>query len=243
VCKNCIAIRAFNENQTFMKLENIGGRVYIVIASPLVLENGKVFVAELLKDITSSNLRLADKALELHGIGSLISQLNEAVVRDPLTGVYNRRYINEKLPLDLRDCFHRAKPIALIMADIDYFKKVNDTFGHLAGDHILREFSALISNTIRRTSDWCARYGGEEFLIVLKETDEAGAIEVAEKIRGLLEQSEFSYEEEIIKVTASFGVSSAENKEIETLELIEIADKALYEAKQKGRNKTVARHT
>ena len=131
------------------------------------------------------------------------------------------------------------------MTDIDHFKNVNDTYGHQAGDTVLRSFVELIRSSIRDGVDWVARYGGEEFVIVIPETELKCAEKVAERLRRKIETTEVSIgNDRRIKITASFGVvcfDPKEKKEISTDKLIKEADKMLYEAKNEGRNRVKAR--
>src|ERR1700734_20399 len=113
-------------------------------------------------------------------------------ITDALTGTYNRRYLMEQLPRELERCRRYAYPLSVLMCDIDHFKQINDARGHAAGDEVLQQFAARAQKSIRINSDWMARYGGEEFLIVLPETPFAGAMHVAEKIRGLISFTPFA---------------------------------------------------
>ncbi|MFR7934933.1 MAG: GGDEF domain-containing protein [Clostridium perfringens] len=124
------------------------------------------------------------------------------------------------------------------MVDIDSFKKVNDTYGHLVGDKILRDFAKALNNNIRENSDWIGRYGGEEFIIVLNNTNMKNGVKVAEKLRKIIEKMSFDYDEISVKITASFGVCEVSEKE-DPFDTIKNADEKLYMAKMAGRNKTV----
>ncbi|WP_287568656.1 diguanylate cyclase [Thermodesulfobacterium sp.] len=161
-----------------------------------------------------------------------IRELESLYIKDPLTGLYNRNVIEEFL---LKE-FERAKrynyDIGFIMADLDKFKEINDKFGHLTGDKVIKTFTQIILNNIRKT-DYGIRYGGEEFLIVCPHMNYQQAISKAEKIRTQLEEADV----EGIKITASFGVTSLDLHPDKSLEeLIDIADQALYNAKASGRN-------
>ncbi|MPN42749.1 putative diguanylate cyclase DgcT [bioreactor metagenome] len=125
------------------------------------------------------------------------------------------------------------------MADIDFFKVVNDTYGHLIGDKVIRDIAKLIQASIRKDQDWVGRYGGEEFLITLNNTDVKDAFIVCEKIRKIIENTTFEYEEAKVKVTASFGVYGIVSTKLDIEGFINAADKSLYAAKVTGRNKTV----
>ena len=165
--------------------------------------------------------------------------MNERAVKDDLTGLYNRRYINERLPLDIKYSKISENPLSIIMVDIDFFKKINDNYGHVNGDKVLMDFSNLVLKSIRSNIDWIGRYGGEEFIIVLKDTDLKNTYFVAEKIRKKLENTTFKYDDININITASFGIYSISDYDIEFSDLLLKVDKNLYEAKAKGRNRTI----
>jgi diguanylate cyclase (GGDEF)-like protein len=159
---------------------------------------------------------------------------------DPLTGVYNRGYLNERLPYEVKRSVRYEHPLQLIMCDIDHFKTVNDLYGHQVGDEVLRGFAAFLKGSIRLNLDWVARYGGEEFVIVLPETDESGACAVAERMRQKVEQRRFRIQNKGIRVTASWGICGMDpGRRQESLcsdALLNEADQCLLSAKRSGRN-------
>jgi two-component system cell cycle response regulator len=157
---------------------------------------------------------------------------------DGLTQVYNKRYFLETLEREMSRAQRYRRELGLIMFDIDHFKKVNDTHGHLAGDHVLKHLASTLRPRIRR-EDMLARYGGEEFAIVLPEIDAANAVQFAEKVRVLIERTTFRYENVSIPVTISVGVAALASGARTPGELIEQADERLYRAKSAGRNKVV----
>ena len=160
---------------------------------------------------------------------------------DPLTGIFNRRYLNTRLPKAIARKQHSAVPMSVLMIDVDFFKKVNDTYGHGAGDNVLKEIAKALQNNIR-PFDLLARMGGEEFIIVMPEADTAAAAMVAERLRKRIEELSILIDPNgmTIKATVSIGCAEITNDKNETAEsLIERADKALYEAKQQGRNRVV----
>lgn len=181
----------------------------------------------------------AQQHKRISGISEIIAKMNDELYRDSLTSVYNRRYIEERLIAEVLSALNKKQQVSIIMADIDDFKSINDTYGHLAGDMILRETAKLIENNIRHSTDWLARYGGEEFLIILNNADRSVAYKVTEKIRGAIEQAEFKFEGKTIKVTASFGVHTVQSPISSSDQLISRADKNLYAAKHGGKNKTI----
>ena len=235
-CDNCISIRAFNENKTFMKVEYTPKETYMVTAVPIDISNRRI-VIELLKNITDS--LILKNGTETHSeIYELIESMNKSSLKDALTGIYNRRYINEKLPIDVINASLLDKGIALIMADIDFFKKVNDAYGHITGDEVLKDFADTLSGCIQRESDWVSRYGGEEFLICLPGASLERAIEIAEHMRKTVENKMILCGEKTIKLTASFGVCTIKPTPGVSVEnLIARADKKLYAAKNNGRNR------
>ena len=190
------------------------------------------------KCMSVSNLVFNINGKSITEINRMINRMNEEIIRDSLTNTYNRRYMEERLLVDVFNAVNDHQPISVILADLDHFKKINDTYGHIAGDTILKEFARIVKSNIRKNNDWIARYGGEEFLIVLLNAERDAACGVAEKIRQALEKAEISHQKEKIRVTASFGVSTMEAQPLTYEELIEQADRNLYLAKSSGRNKT-----
>ncbi len=240
-CANCISTRAHQEQETFVKVEYDKQRLFMVTAAPVCLD-GKSYVFEMLKDVTDSGLVEDIGRKSREDIRLLIDKLNENLVRDELTGLYNRRFINERLPADVFSTRAMEAPLSVIMGDVDFFKKINDTFGHVAGDYVLEQVADLLRKYIPKEKGWAARYGGEEFLGVLPGAGGREAYSVAEQIRRELEKTEFSFEEKRIRLTISFGIYTmgAADKPEDIRFLIERADKRLYEAKERGRNYIMA---
>lgn len=236
-CSNCISMRTFVENDTFVKMEFVGGKILLIISSPVTIES-KTYIVEMIKDISQTSSIMKNEKSDFN-IQNLISEMNDAATKDELTGIYNRRYINERLIIDINDSNTHNKPLCVVMADLDFFKDVNDNYGHVVGDWVLKDFAKLISTAIRSSSDWVGRYGGEEFLIVLGNTDGNEAFSVIEKLRKLVEENVFIYDDMKIKITSSFGAYTIQNVHITIDELISEADKNLYTAKNSGRNKTI----
>lgn len=162
-------------------------------------------------------------------------------ITDPLTGCYNRAYLSEHLQKEVNRTKRYKHSLALILCDIDFFKKVNDTYGHQAGDEILKGFVSCINESIRKNIDWVARYGGEEFIVVLPETNLENARIVAEKLRKVIAKMVIEKEEKEIKITVSSGVTSLEPETPDEKCLPELminkADERLYVAKEEGRNR------
>jgi len=163
---------------------------------------------------------------------------------DSLTGCYNRGYLNEHLAHEIKRASRYRHSLSITLCDIDHFKAVNDTYGHQCGDLVLREFVQWILTLIRTDMDWLARYGGEEFLLVLPETSVGNAARMAERLRKHLAGKTIEWEGDQISVTASFGVTGfSASKPFELISpenLINTADRYLYQAKNEGRDKVIS---
>jgi two-component system cell cycle response regulator len=165
----------------------------------------------------------------------------ELAVTDPLTALYNRRYMESHVTSLVEQALARGKPLALLVLDIDYFKAVNDVHGHDAGDDVLREFATRLKKSIRGI-DLACRYGGEEFVVVMPETDMAVAAIVAERIRRRIAGEPFSIRSgaAALDVTISVGIAALSGVSDTPAAIIKRADQALYRAKRDGRNRVVA---
>lgn len=166
-------------------------------------------------------------------------EIYRLTIIDGLTDAYNKRYLLEVLKKELERAKRYKRDLSLLMLDIDFFKKINDNYGHLVGDKVLRDLVGLIKANIRQ-EEIIGRYGGEEFVLVLPETDSKGAYMLAERLRKIIELYKFIFEDVVIPVTVSIGVSSLNGREdIDYMKLIEEADANLYKAKKSGRNRVV----
>ena len=165
--------------------------------------------------------------------------IQRQAVIDALTGIPNRRSFSEQLLREFRRSKRDKYPLSIIMCDVDNFKSYNDTYGHLKGDECLKAVAKVIDKTVNRPSDFCARYGGEEFVVILPNTAQKGAVDVAEKIRTNIQKMGIEHIKSLPLqvVSLSLGVTSMETKtSMSHEELVNKADKALYMAKEKGRN-------
>lgn len=165
-------------------------------------------------------------------------ELYKMAVVDAVTGIYNKRYFIERIKEELSHARRGKKALSLLMIDIDFFKQVNDTHGHLAGDMILQQVAQKLKGVVR-AEDILARYGGEEFAILLRETTEANACLLAERMRILVADSSFAFEERPIPVTISIGIAThSDQTSFETCDaLITASDECLYFSKEHGRNR------
>lgn len=190
---------------------------------------------------TREKLRHSEQALQqqLTEINALQTQLREQANRDPLTGLYNRRYLDSTMARELSRCQREALPLSLLLIDLDHFKRINDSYGHPAGDAILKQLAQLLAQQAR-AGDVVCRYGGEEFLLLLPNMPLAAAQERAEHFRALLAATQVRCGEHDIRATLSIGVASAPVHGHSAADLIKAADHALYRAKTEGRNRVMA---
>jgi diguanylate cyclase (GGDEF)-like protein len=204
--------------------------------------------ADLYRRLSVLNLSLErkveERTTELSAANERLSVLNreleEISITDGLTKIYNRRYFNERLRQELKRVSRYGPPLSILMIDIDHFKKVNDTWGHQAGDTVLSGVAGLIKDRLRET-DLIARYGGEEFCLLATGTDQAGVQVLAERVRKLVQSTVFEHGGKAIAVTVSIGVCTWEpSLRDDQEELIRRADSALYRAKEQGRNRVCA---
>ncbi len=216
-----------------------------------ILESGSVgSVVQLVFDsVDSSRVRNLRPMLEAYlreaapvlQAKRLMNSLRESSLKDAMTGLRNRRFLEEYAETLISQCKRRKVPMTLLMMDLDYFKPVNDTYGHDAGDQVLRELSVLLLENVRE-SDLVIRYGGEEFLIVLLETDAESAIQVAEKIRLAVEKHKFKVAGTTLSKTISAGLADYPNDGHAFWQVLKFADVSLYAAKENGRNQVVRFH-
>jgi diguanylate cyclase (GGDEF)-like protein len=177
-------------------------------------------------------------ALAIANLG-MHEKLREQALRDKLTGLYNRHYVHEWFALELRRAQRHGRPVCALMLDIDHFKRVNDTFGHEAGDFVLQELAGALGR-LGRKSDVVSRYGGEEFLLLLPECPLDAAIRKAERIRQEIEKLPLDYGNRPLGIiTVSIGVAAFPDHAEDPDALLRCADEALYQAKNAGRNRVV----
>jgi diguanylate cyclase (GGDEF)-like protein/PAS domain S-box-containing protein len=216
-------IRALRKNGTVIDVE-IHGCVMEI--------DGKPELFSLFMDVT-------ERTRAEREVQALQEKLREQATHDALTGLYNRRYLEESIGRELISAERHGHPVSVIMGDLDHFKAVNDRYGHLGGDEVLRTFGYLLKRLVRGSDIYC-RYGGEEFLLVLPQTSANSALERAEQLRSAMAAAPVLYGDSAIAVTASFGVATFPGDGRTGDELIAAADSALYAAKAAGRNRVNA---
>jgi len=168
----------------------------------------------------------------------LSNTIGTMLLKDTLTGLFNRRYLDEYLPVAMSTAYDRGQPLSVIFADIDQFKTVNDRYGHIAGDLVLQHIAQLLKKVIRREDSWVARYGGDEFIICLPGVDNAAALRIANRVRLAIMSERFPLENGSISLTCSFGVHTVEKSDFQLSArmMLHRADEKLYQAKHAGRN-------
>ena len=185
--------------------------------------------------------QVSQQSHSLHGENETLLRL---AAKDGLTGLYNHAYIKERLKQELYRCQRYDHPLSLLMIDIDEFKSINDSYGHVVGDKILKTLSMLMKDIIR-PSDIIGRYGGEEFLVILPETNSENSLVVAERIRENIEDYEFAVhpsKNKVSQVTVSIGICSFPEHGHTPEDLIALADESLYAAKNEGKNRVTFFH-
>ena len=164
ICDNCVSVRAYKDNVSFMKLEHTPCHIMMVMAIP-VENTGEPVVLELFKNATDSMLFGSGDYSDGVFWHDFVSNINDMIVRDSMTSLYNRRFIDDRLPVEIVKSVVKDWPISVIMMDIDNLKEINDEHGHLAGDEILKGIGKILGEKFRSEHFWAARYGGDEFLI------------------------------------------------------------------------------
>ncbi|MBF0194675.1 MAG: GGDEF domain-containing protein [Magnetococcales bacterium] len=206
------------------------------------LKNNLLSSAKLIKTKSSNMITALDETQEqfkemekqLQDVGQELEKAQEQTLTDGLTGLYNRMAFDEAISREVKHSISHDQPLSLIMFDLDYFKRINDKFGHQGGDEVLRVVAARAKELLRK-SDFLARYGGEEFALLLPHTEIEAATKVANKLRSTISRKPVKHEENTIFVRASLGVCQYITGK-QGKDLIECSDQALYKAKENGRN-------
>lgn len=245
-----LLIKKGTKDPRFKKFEEAEEELKSIISVPLKIKNkvigvinaddkreGDFFSIDDLKllSIFANETAIAIQNAQLH------QKINQLAITDDLTGLHNFRYLRERLEEEVKRAQRYERPLALIMADIDYFKNYNDAFGHLEGNRVLKNLANILRVNVREV-DIVGRYGGEEFIIILPEASKEEAQEIAERIRLKIEKYKFinknnHSDEKKLALTLSLGVTSCFQEIISPQGLIYKVDQALYRAKRKGRNR------
>lgn len=237
--ENDVVLNSDSVSRRHARIELRGGGYRVV---DMASTNGTYVNDELVVDAKLSRgdqVKVGDTILKFLSGADLESQYHETIYRmtivDGLTAVHNKRYFVEQLDRELSRAARHGRPLSMVICDIDHFKSVNDEFGHLAGDHVLKEVAQLCKSRIR-PDDVIARYGGEELALILPETELAGGVLIADELRRIIASASFVFEDEDIDVTVSFGVAQLEPS-WSSYDFVKAADAQLYRAKRAGRNR------
>ncbi|MGL5870573.1 GGDEF domain-containing protein [Clostridium chrysemydis] len=237
-CDICIYDKALKDEKPVIKVVNFNEDTYVIKAVAVKIGALK-YVVEFIDKI-GNRLYYESKYSESKGKSYMIQVDNslKGIVLDGLTGLYNRKYIDTRLKSDIEDSFEYNEPLSILMIDIDFFKKVNDTYGHVIGDKILKRFAKILEENFKDTNNsWIGRYGGEEFISIIPNGSKDYSKKISEDLRKEIEKEEFKVKENIIKITCSIGIYTMEKEKLDIDELIERADLKLYMAKELGRNR------
>jgi two-component system cell cycle response regulator len=187
-----------------------------------------------------ARMRTGSRIIALErGLREVNARISRLMVTDALTQLFNRTHLDQRLPRTVREAGLSGTSLSLVMCDIDHFKRINDTYGHAGGDEALRQFAEVLRSSVP-SNGWVARYGGEEFTIVLPDVDAVTATSIAERIKVSVEATSIKIGQEVVKITASFGVAgwkSPIDNNASAQILIAEADKCAYQSKNAGRNK------
>ena len=226
-CENCVSARCFMERERYSKFEFIDNDIYHVVAQPVEVD-GERYVLEV---VTASHDNVLLSAFGNNAFVDRITTFNHKVYTDDLTGLANRRFLDERLDILIERASHEGTPLSVVMMDIDDFKNINDGLGHLAGDKALAQVAAALREALAPTSeDILARYGGDEFIAVLQNVDEA---ELERRLRAI----PVIKVDDDLEVTFSIGAYYQEKAEnLDAKSLIQRADRAMYGVKASGKN-------
>lgn len=231
-CDNCISARALEEKRTFTKFEAVHEELYMITASPLLCETEEErhYVLECIQNITHDSVWNGIIGNQEENFAEAVLRLNDAVIKDELTSVFNRRFINERLPIEIVKHHIAHTSAYLLMIDIDFFKVINDTYGHQGGDVTLRQFALLLQKQLPHADCWVARYGGDEFLIYVDQMSFEQVYEFAKNLCAMTENYSIIHAGNTIKTTYSMGICQLQPA-MDMEAWIQKADENLYKAK------------
>lgn len=231
ICDNCISIRSYNEDRSLVKMEKHIDVVLLVTAIPIT-DVGQPAVLELFKNVTDTMFIGEGDYNKGEMLTEYVKEITNAIVKDPLTSLFNRRYIDERLPADIVESTLAHKPLSVCFIDLDNFKAINDFYGHEAGDLAIKTVGEIILRNLGYENAWTARYGGDEFLICLNGIKEEEAHLIMEQIQKDAENIPIGTENKSMKLSLSFGIKTMDETPITATEMIRDADEKMYLAKK-----------
>ncbi|WP_349948295.1 GGDEF domain-containing protein [Lacrimispora sp. BS-2] len=231
ICDNCISVRAYHENKSFIKMEK--GRKEVLLVTAVPIENAaSPAVLELFKNATDTMFVGNGDYNEGELFSRFIKELNDAAVKDPLTSLYNRRFVDERLPVNIIDALLKHVPLSVCFMDLDNFKSINDIYGHETGDMAIKAAGKVISQNTDSEDVWAARYGGDEFLLCMSGADEDRAREIADRIQREVKKMPVRQAVKGVPLSISYGIETMNEVPVTAEELIRRADGKMYKAKK-----------
>jgi len=230
-CENCISMRAFNSGNTFIKINCWGNKVFMATAVPYDAEDSR-YVVELLKDITHTGI-MDLEGKETDEIHKIIAKKNQALVKDALTGAYNRDFIFERLPHDIDRSNREGQPLSLIFTGINGIRALNDKYGLKTRDLAAKELVKALKHFCSGR-DWCARYSEGDFILVLDNTDDKQAYLTCKRLARKINGMTVLFEEHVIRLSADIGFYTVKDERFAPEDLIDKARKGLYTTNETG---------
>lgn len=235
ICDNCISVRSYREDKSFVKLEKLSENIILITAIPIT-NAGFPSVLELLKNVTDNMLIGSGDYNQGKVLTQFVEELNDAIVKDPLTSLYNRRFVEERLPIDLVKASLTRTTVSVCFIDVDEFKTINDRFGHGAGDKAIQMIGEVIKKSIDSFDAWAARYGGDEFIICLNGMTEKEADQMIRTIKNEISAIRMNDDLPDSCLSVSYGVETMDKVMMTAEELIDRADVKMYRAKEKNKS-------
>lgn len=232
ICDNCISIRAYQDNKGYIKLEQTKEFYMLVTALP-VHNTDQPVVLELMKNTTDVLLIGNGEYNSQRPIADFMYDMNHLMMKDHLTDAFNRRFVDERLPVDIIHADITNEPLSVIFIDLDNMKAINDTFGHQFGDIALKQVVSDIQSCLDTSKNWVARYGGDEFVICLNETSNEEAYTIVNEMIGTIKNHKIITNEAKISISASYGIYTMKDKMLNAKELLNKADQKMYIMKKK----------
>lgn len=226
-CTNCTSCRAVLNGKRIVKLGYQENAIYLIDSLPIRI-NGMPYALELIQDVSDSFMLNTDITKDTNDICSVVSAFNDLIMKDTFTLLYNKQYLNERLPIFMQKAQHLHQPLSLALLDIDLFKKVNDSFGHLFGDKVILAFADQLKKLMDENT-FCARVGGDEFMIIIENHNEQECKDVCEQLMQTISDIKFE-EHPDYHLAISYGISTLQDDDqMETF--INRADLRMYEMK------------
>lgn len=240
-CSNCISMRAYNKKDTFIKIEYISNKIFLMTATPLLVD-GKIYILEMLKDISENGRIFSTKNSYNLDMYTMINEVNDKFIIDEASGVYNRQYIDERLPVDINNCNTHGYELSVIKISIDYLKAIAYKYGEEIKNKIIRDFIKLVRNLIISNSDWIGRYNTDSFFIVLNSTDKEHAMNFTGKINNLVNEFAFKYNDINIKISLSTKIYCVKDENIDVEKILEDINNKFNLHNEKYENSGISEH-